>query len=520
MLLTVPLAAMVAGPATYGAGGGAPAGQRPMVCIPELPTAPAINGRISPGEVTGAWRFAARITGFPDYYLRTLPPARLDPTWWLAYGQKNLYLAAYLPAYPKGTIVARLTAAGKSRRGSEVGGMLRDDHVEIEIAVMSRRSGGSPLHFYKIMTNPHAVVVNQRLGRPVAGAQRVWRSGAMVRCRTTDNGWSMEMAIPLKNLQAEPISEPGSRWFIQLVSADGQLRYYAWRRVNYLQWTGFPEVVLDNKAPVFDLMSLGHVQHGQVDVQAKIKVLSGQVPVVMTVGITGASGRSLYLQHKMVLADGKFTTLRFVKKALLVGGHGEMLHLLATQGRKVIYQDTMRFDSLGATGLQRLYTSLRANRHGMGTLVSYVGHKVALTGQLLGGKIFSTKIWKNKVVIADFWASWCGPCRASMPALEQIYARYHGQGLEVLGISNDLTAGALRAYLKAHAAMRWPQMYTPYARANPLANRYGVSWVGIPVEFIIDRRGVVRRIIRNFDPVQEKREAAMVQRLLAEKRSN
>ena len=55
----------------------------------------------------------------------------------------------------------------------------------------------------------------------------------------------------------------------------------------------------------------------------------------------------------------------------------------------------------------------------------------------LDGKTVSMKNLSNKVVVIDFWATWCGPCREEIPHLNKLYSDYRGQGLEIIGISMD-----------------------------------------------------------------------------------
>src|SRR5580704_17172136 len=61
----------------------------------------------------------------------------------------------------------------------------------------------------------------------------------------------------------------------------------------------------------------------------------------------------------------------------------------------------------------------------------------ALVAQELDGQTFDLSAQRGKVVIVNFWATWCPHCREEMPALDAFYRRYHGQGLEMIGVSTD-----------------------------------------------------------------------------------
>ena len=110
-----------------------------------------------------------------------------------------------------------------------------------------------------------------------------------------------------------------------------------------------------------------------------------------------------------------------------------------------------------------------------------------LTG--LNGNEVSTDKWKGKVIVMDFWATWCKPCVAEMPKLKKLYEEYHDRGLEVVGISSDFKRAPLTEYVKDND-IRWPQVYVKdlgEKRQTALQKATGV--MGIPRYFVIDRDG-------------------------------
>ena len=132
---------------------------------------------------------------------------------------------------------------------------------------------------------------------------------------------------------------------------------------------------------------------------------------------------------------------------------------------------------------------------------------LVLRGTTLAGQPFSTAAWKGKVVFIDFWATWCPPCRASVPHDEALYGKYHHAGLEIVGVSNDNSATPLRAFLKQHPKMVWPELFEPGQHGwSPISAKYNVQ--AIPTQFILDRQGVLRYVVVGYDPGQVERDVA------------
>jgi thiol-disulfide isomerase/thioredoxin len=116
---------------------------------------------------------------------------------------------------------------------------------------------------------------------------------------------------------------------------------------------------------------------------------------------------------------------------------------------------------------------------------------------------------RGRVVIVDFWASFCGPCRVSMPALSALATQKGALGLTVVGITSD---GAESAAIMANRlGVRYPIVLDPETK---IAAKYFVS--ALPTLFVVDRKGVVRHVQVGFDPKADAATRAMVDALLAE----
>ncbi len=116
---------------------------------------------------------------------------------------------------------------------------------------------------------------------------------------------------------------------------------------------------------------------------------------------------------------------------------------------------------------------------------------------------------RGKVVLLDFWATWCGPCRFLAPRLSAMQARYGAQGLRVVGVTTD---GAEKV---AEFAQRTGLKYAMNIDPSGTTSRaYSVSV--LPTLFVIDKRGVVRDVAMGYDPGREVQIEALVKTLLAE----
>ena len=105
----------------------------------------------------------------------------------------------------------------------------------------------------------------------------------------------------------------------------------------------------------------------------------------------------------------------------------------------------------------------------------------------LKGQELSLKKFRGQVVLLDFWATWCFPCRAEIPNLKRVYDKYKDQKFEIIGISLDQTRAVLGSYVEKQN-ITWTQFLDDGA----VAKMYNVT--GIPATFLIDGAGIVRKV--------------------------
>lgn len=113
------------------------------------------------------------------------------------------------------------------------------------------------------------------------------------------------------------------------------------------------------------------------------------------------------------------------------------------------------------------------------------------TLDLLGGGQVSLIDLRGKVVLVNLWTSWCPPCRAEMPAIENIYCSLKTQGLEVLAINQtNQDSEAAAADFAQEFGLTFP---IPLDRSGEISARYSLQ--GLPSSYFIDRQGVIRSVI-------------------------
>jgi thiol-disulfide isomerase/thioredoxin len=131
--------------------------------------------------------------------------------------------------------------------------------------------------------------------------------------------------------------------------------------------------------------------------------------------------------------------------------------------------------------------------------------------KLEGEGTYSLSQFRGQVVYLDFWASWCGPCRQSLPLLNELYGELHKQGFEILAVNLDEDKASGLDFL-SEVPVSYPTLYDVNGTTP---NAYGLR--GMPTSYLIDRNGFMRAVHMGFKPSDMKEIRAQVISLLNEK---
>jgi len=139
--------------------------------------------------------------------------------------------------------------------------------------------------------------------------------------------------------------------------------------------------------------------------------------------------------------------------------------------------------------------------------LDFVGKPVDLRFTAVDGREVDVSKMKGKVVLIDFWATWCMPCVGEIPHVKEAYDKNHAKGFEIVGVSLDQEKGSLTEFVSGHN-MAWPQYFDGEGWDNKLAGQFGIT--SIPAMWLIDKKGNLRDLHARSDL------SGKVEKLLAE----
>jgi thiol-disulfide isomerase/thioredoxin len=168
------------------------------------------------------------------------------------------------------------------------------------------------------------------------------------------------------------------------------------------------------------------------------------------------------------------------------------------------YDDAMTWLETAAERGFKDYTDIQTNDHftplkdhkRMAALIAKLKQNLGIgkppkdfTVKTLDGKDFTLSKTKGKVLLIDFWATWCGPCVKEIPALKKYYDQFKPKGFEIIGVSLDKKKDKLTGYIKKET-LKWPVSFSGKGWGDDTAKLYGVR--SIPSTWLLDKKGNLR----------------------------
>jgi thiol-disulfide isomerase/thioredoxin len=241
---------------------------------------------------------------------------------------------------------------------------------------------------------------------------------------------------------------------------------------------------------------LGNFNTGQQAEKLLDELQAGARPPVAEAIIQLRLGRQLREWNELNASERASVINRFVtdvKKHGLTASHAELMIRLSD-----MLENDPKLASGAINGLLPLFKSSKepSIQRMAGLLEGVVrrlpGNKLELEGTLLDGSKLDWNSYRGKVVLVDFFASWCGPCRAEVPNVLENFGAYHAKGFEVVGINMDEDRAAVEAYMQ-QTGFHFPTLFSDDPNAtgweHPMGRRYGVT--ALPRAILVDKEGII-----------------------------
>jgi thiol-disulfide isomerase/thioredoxin len=191
---------------------------------------------------------------------------------------------------------------------------------------------------------------------------------------------------------------------------------------------------------------------------------------------------------KLTVADLQMSAevaqkLGAVAPADAVAACGDFAQLLSKSSDEKVAEASKQFQKLG-----QAIEQMAKGKEKMDQRNKLVGKELEVKGPTLDGKDLDWKSYRGKVVLVDFWATWCKPCMDELPNIKKMYELYHDRGFEVVGISLDYKRDALDKFMEKDK-LPWKCIYDLEGGKSAMATLYQVE--AIPFAILVDKEGRV-----------------------------
>jgi thiol-disulfide isomerase/thioredoxin len=173
------------------------------------------------------------------------------------------------------------------------------------------------------------------------------------------------------------------------------------------------------------------------------------------------------------------------REAALAMNVTQYLERAAPKQAVEVYKD---YAKLFAASQDQRIAGIARTFEGCARRIGLVGNSMEVKGTTLDGKEIDLAKLKGKVVLVDFWATWCGPCIGEIPNMKKMYDAYNSRGFEILAVSVDNGKDAPTKFV-VERKLPWPCIHDDRTGGKSLSEHYGV--MSIPLPILVDRDGKV-----------------------------